>query len=306
MTVETKSLRIECLTCKATGLERIGKTQKAVECFICEGSGAIDYTYTPFTERVVTEEVIRVFPYTNYTVSPVMRRAPDTGKDLGAMPYEVWQALPLGKANLLEKSDAKARREMLELKGHMPFGISLHAGTQPLRVVCKSCSGTGLFIGNMELTGAAVPCIFCLGTGSVGIWYTAFHKRWPIGNITHVFPYTAHSAVRRHQGTPEFGTPYAIWQAQGCRKGDEPRTCACPVEIYGEACQVFGASAMRDDTDWCFQIESRRKRWGRSISTCKAYPYKSTCWYGFDAADDTERTRAYSDINTKLYLNRPR
>lgn len=300
MPVEIKSLRLSCLRCKATGLERIGGSQKALECESCAGSGALAFAYTPFTGRVAIEDVLCVFPHTGHTVTPNMRRAPDTGEDLGAMPYEVWQALPLGKASLLKESDAATKAVLLKLKGLVPFGISLHNGSIPMQIVCQSCSGTGLFIGNMECAGAAVPCVMCLGTGSVTVRYNAFEKRQQLGNITHVFPYTVGSAVRRLQGTPEFGTPYAIWQARGCRQGDEPRALACPVEIYDRDVLLFGETAMKADTDWCLEVLPAKHRWGRGITQCPAYPFKAACWRACDASDSTDRDSAMASLQVEL------
>lgn len=294
---ETKTLRIQCLTCAATGLERIGGSQTAVECYACKGSGAVDYTYTPFTRRVDAENVSHVFPYTGYVVTPT------TAIPQG-IPYKTWQSMPMHEANLLTKSDAEMKADLLKMKGVFPSSISLRLGTIPLKSVCYSCDGTGLVSGAMERDGAAVPCILCLGTGSVDIKYTAFDKRQAMGNITHVLPYTAISAVRRSQQIPARGTPYSVWQERGCCKGDEPRTIACPVEIYDRDVLLFGKTAMKADTDWCLQVQPGSQRWGRSITRCPAYPFKAACWQAFDASDDTDKETVLASLETELKIAR--
>ena len=297
MRVETKTLRIQCLTCKSTGLERIGGSQTAVECYTCKGSGAIDYAYTPFLGRVDTEHVSHVFPYTGYVVTPA------TPIPQG-IPYATWQSMPLGEANLLDKSDAETKADLLKMKGVFPSSISLRLGTIPLKSVCYSCDGTGLVSGSMECDGAAVPCILCLGTGGVEVSYTAFDKRQAMGNITHVFPYTAIAGFRRYQRTRATGTPYHVWQERGCCKGDEPRDIACPVEIYDRDVLLFGETAMKADTDWCLQVQPGSQRWGRSITRCPAYPFKTACWQAFDASDDTDREAVMTSLQTELKIAR--
>lgn len=277
-----KSISIQCQACSATGLERIGSGSQALECRYCKGSGCMLFAYTPFTSRAIKTGVRRVFPYTGRVVTPTVES--EHGLKLGSLSYSDWQALPEDAQNLLADSDPEGIGIVMQLRGLKPLGHSLYAGRVAQPIVCESCQGTGLVVGKMERDGAAVPCILCFGSGSHLVGYDVFEKRLPMRGITHVFPYTANVAFRR-SGTSATGTPYTVWQSNGCGVGDEPRDCMCPVEVYGEYVLLFGETAMKADTDWCLQVQPATQRWGRCISQCPAFQLKAACWQAFDASD---------------------
>lgn len=282
----SKSVTIECQACSATGLERIGRSSQALVCSFCKGNGSLRFAYTPFTSRANKQGIRRVFPYTGRVVTPEIESELDLR--LGSLSYSDWQALPADAQNLLVASDPEAIGVLMKLRGPDPLGRSLYAGAISHRIVCEPCQGTGLVVGEMEREGAAVPCILCFGSGAILVGYNAFEKRLPMHGITHVFPYTAGAAFRR-SGTSATGTPYAVWQSEGCSRGDEPRDCMCPVEIYGEDVLLFGKTGMKADTDWCLQVQPAIQRWGRAITQCPAFASKSVCWQAFDTSDDTHR-----------------
>lgn len=46
-----------------------------------------------------------------------------------------------------------------------------------LMVVCESCRGTGVYVGNAEQEGEGVVCIDCKGEGGKPLKFTLFHAR---------------------------------------------------------------------------------------------------------------------------------
>ena len=68
-----KGIKIECPSCNGTGVyvgmgERDGA---AVVCSACRGSGAKDFSYTPFTKRKMKKGVVRVYRSSGFVISAV-------------------------------------------------------------------------------------------------------------------------------------------------------------------------------------------------------------------------------------------
>lgn len=79
---------------------------------------------------------------------------------------------------------------MARLAGDRPAsGVDLD---MVIDIECRSCNGTGLYVGFAEPKGIAVVCVACKGGGCERLTYTPFTARKPRTGIT---------TVRRSAGT---------------------------------------------------------------------------------------------------------
>jgi len=120
-----------------------------------------------------------------------------------------------------------------------------------LEIECKSCNGTGLYVGTAEREGSAVICTTCEGTGcqDYNFGYTLFIERKIRNDVRRVFKRSCgyvHSAD--DQKGIEFskgGVLYADWIAG---KVPKPiKSLYCPLQWTGQEwssplyCKVSGA-----------------------------------------------------------------
>jgi hypothetical protein len=84
-----------------------------------------------------------------------------------------------------------------------------------MKIVCRSCGGTGLYRGSSEWFDSAVVCIDCAGAGGIDLEYEEFKGRRPAQHIKRVFKAVAgvrhsHKDVDGIQYS-KAGCTYAAW-----------------------------------------------------------------------------------------------
>lgn len=139
--------------------------------------------------------------------------------------------------------------------------------------VCKSCDGTGLYIGMGERDGAAVICHSCKGTGCEHIieTYQTFEGRKDYFYMTkRVFRVNPGICI----GGPDLsifgGMPIKEW-ALGLMfpKKSEDRLHTCPAWFYQSA-----DYKKKPDWDECLRCGT--------FSSCDNFGMKSACWIRWD------------------------
>jgi len=142
---------------------------------------------------------------------------------------------------------------------------------------CKSCKGTGLYVGLAERDGVAVICHTCKGTGChhIKIEYDDFSVRLPHRTVTHVVQVNPGICIGSGKGDQyklsDFGgMPYQDWlNGKEFKRGMENRKFTCPAWWYQSA-----DYDQRPDWDEC-------NRCG-AFSGCEHFPNKGECWERFD------------------------
>ena len=139
---------------------------------------------------------------------------------------------------------------------------------------CKSCKGTGLYIGMAECCGAAVVCHACKGTGChhVKIEYDDFIGRKSRSGVKRVFEVNPGIKIVEGSGVTlsDFGgMPYSNWdEGKPFPPKSENRKYTCPTWWYQSA-----DYNKKPDWDEC--------GWG-SFSSCRYFPSKLNCWIRWD------------------------
>lgn len=134
---------------------------------------------------------------------------------------------------------------------------------------CKTCKGTGLYIGMAEREGAAVVCRTCDGTGRhhVKIEYDDFEGRQPRADVKRV--HACNPGFMLNADKQWGGMPFEDWDAgKPFPPKSENRACACPAWWY----QTYNYD-LKPDWDWC--------EWG-AFSQCSHFKTKSECWKRWD------------------------
>lgn len=143
-----------------------------------------------------------------------------------------------------------------------------------IEIQCKSCKGTGLYVGMCERGGAAVVCVICEGTGQTTLEYDTFEGRKERDDISWVLE--ANPGIVIGEGKDlqfrDFGgMTYLAWKnGRFFNRGLEMRNFTCPA--------------------WWFQAAASDKppRWdecvgpGGSFPNCDHFEQKEKCWRFFD------------------------
>jgi hypothetical protein len=140
---------------------------------------------------------------------------------------------------------------------------------------CKSCAGTGLYIGIAERDGSAVVCHNCKGTGChhYKYEYAEFRGRKVAGRVKRVYEVNPGICIGTGNGLKheDFGgIPFGEWQAGGkFGPGTENRRFTCPA--------------------WWYQLADYSKKPGwheclccGSFDRCEHFPTKDACWERWD------------------------
>jgi hypothetical protein len=140
---------------------------------------------------------------------------------------------------------------------------------------CKSCNGTGLYVGMAERDGFAVVCSTCEGTGKhfQKIEYDDFEKRASRSNVVHVLEVNPGIGVgtgNGHKLTDFGGMPYKDWLKNGkFPPKSEMRKYVCPAWWYQSA-----NYKLKPDWKECCGCGS--------FSDCDHFSHKQKCWERFD------------------------
>jgi len=144
--------------------------------------------------------------------------------------------------------------------------------------VCKSCEGTGLYVGLGERDGVGVVCYKCKGTGCYHFVYEYedFKKRLPRKDIKWVIEYNPGICVglgnNRYQFEDFGGMSFVDWKGgKPFQVGMEMRKFVCPAWWY----QGVDYSK-KPEWDWC------NSSWGSSFSDCRYFKAKDKCWEKWD------------------------
>ena len=138
---------------------------------------------------------------------------------------------------------------------------------------CKSCSGTGLYIGFAEKEGASVICNQCKGTGKQHQYfeYTEFTGRKDNPKATHVFAVNPGIAVDNGKITPG-GVSKEEWLEDSSSPfslGNELRQHTCPAWWYQHA-------------DYTKMPNWRECILGGTFAHCHYFKDKHKCWERWD------------------------
>jgi len=144
---------------------------------------------------------------------------------------------------------------------------------------CKSCKGTGLYIGYAEKDGAAVVCCDCRGTGCrhTKIEYDDFEERIARDDVERVYEINPGIGIGKGKASGEYklsdfgGISYEVW-VKGHRKfgpGTENRRFTCPAWWYQTA-------DYEKKPDWADCVGFG------SFSGCDHFANKEDCWDRWD------------------------
>lgn len=136
---------------------------------------------------------------------------------------------------------------------------------------CKSCKGTGIYVGMAEREGAGVVCNTCEGTGCQkrSEVFTPFRRRVIRADVEQVYA-TSSGIVLAPDMVPG-GVPYHEWlnnPEAPFERGKEIRQHVCPSWWS----QSIGKGAL----SWPECIK------GGSFNKCPAFSTKELCWKQFD------------------------
>lgn len=145
---------------------------------------------------------------------------------------------------------------------------------------CKSCKGTGLYVGIAERDGMSVVCHNCKGTGCYHFkhQYEDFTERQKAPNVLRVVRVNPGITLGVGNGTTLTdygGMPYSEWlMGNDFTRGTEDRKHTCPAWWYQSA--DYEKKPSWDECLGC-----------GSFSGCKHFASKARCWERWDAAYST-------------------
>jgi len=141
---------------------------------------------------------------------------------------------------------------------------------------CKSCKGTGLYIGIGERDGAAIICHTCNGTGChhVCVEYDSFTIRQDNPNVRRVYKANPGICIGSNNSCTlaDFGgMPVKEWESGlPFPPGSEDRKHTCPAWFYQSA-------DYNKKPDW-----NECNCWGNTFSQCAHFQSKEKCWERWD------------------------
>lgn len=151
---------------------------------------------------------------------------------------------------------------------------------------CKSCNGTGLYVGMAERDGFAIVCSTCKGTGKfrLVIEYKDFEKRKKQKDVKRVLQVNCGIIVGTRKDDNSLdsfgGMSYKDWLAgKEFRRGMEMRAFTCPAWYYQSA-----DYDKKPDWEEC-------TGWGGSFSSCSEFSTKSKCWERFDKEQEQKELK---------------
>ena len=141
---------------------------------------------------------------------------------------------------------------------------------------CKSCKGTGLYVGVCERDGIAVVCHTCKGTGKqhVRFEYEEFAGRIPRSKIKRVLQtacgHVCGNNTAKGITIEDFGgQSYDDWATgKPFPPGSEMRRFACPAWWYQSV--DYDKKPSWDECEW------------GAFSACSHFSHKAACWARWD------------------------
>ena len=149
-----------------------------------------------------------------------------------------------------------------------------------LKHKCKTCSGTGLYVGFAEHDGTAVVCNICKGTGVQVFEYTYedFDEKLIKSGVTHVIEVNPGITVGARKGQYKLkdfgGISYQNWlKNDKFPPKSEMRKFTCPAWWYQHA-------DYEKKPDWRECVVFGR------FSSCPSFCNKEECWERFDKENE--------------------
>jgi len=149
---------------------------------------------------------------------------------------------------------------------------------------CKSCEGTGLYMGLAERNGAAIVCSDCEGTGRchVKIEYETFTQRKKRTSAKRVYQTNPGIVIGEGKGLSleDFGgMPLSDWEeGKPFPPKSENRKYTCPRWWYQSA-------NYKKQPKW----EECYSSMGTVFSKCKHFPDRESCWERWDEMQERRR-----------------
>lgn len=143
---------------------------------------------------------------------------------------------------------------------------------------CKSCNGTGLYVGMAERNGSAIVCHTCNGTGCHKFTheYEEFSgrvKRKDVDRVYQTNPGICIGTGNNHKLEDFGGISIEDWESGvPFSVGTENRKFTCP-------CWWYQSADYKLKPNWKECNESL----GSSFSQCKHFAHKDDCWKRFDS-----------------------
>lgn len=155
-----------------------------------------------------------------------------------------------------------------------------------MEIQCKSCGGTGVYVGIAEREGAAVVCRSCNGTGKYQykFEYEEFTGRKEKEGVTRVYKSNfgymiAPKKINFHPlgeiDLSREGVGYDAFLA-----GEMPghiKSLVCPMLADQGTCH-----SIRGFVDECDKLDGQGTLIGRPLSSCANQGNKATCWERFE------------------------
>jgi urease gamma subunit len=181
----------------------------------------------------------------------------------------------VSRIRTLEAENATLRRELAAADTSI---ATLSAGdvsgvermSESVQIECKSCDGTGLYIGVAEHDGAAVVCYRCKGTGEDTITFARFiERRPPTKPVSRVHVARGYVLSPNHPDCAG-GVAYQDWTPGMDVPADE--RLYCPMVYTNQEYCAFRT----EDGD-------ARPGIGQRIADCEYWHVKAACWVRYHA-----------------------
>ena len=154
---------------------------------------------------------------------------------------------------------------------------------------CKSCKGSGIYVGFAERDGAGVVCHRCDGKGfqNMKFDYEDFEERTVRDDVEQIFPHSGYVVGPSIQG----GIPYKLWLK-------DPEAILHPrYALHERTCPAQWVQGnLRKQLDWDKCKEGMTI--GIQFKQCKFYEEKYKCWTKiFEEYKEKEDERSAEEAN---------
>jgi hypothetical protein len=155
-------------------------------------------------------------------------------------------------------------------------------------IECRSCRGSGVYVGADERDGAAVVCPTCKGKGFTTFKYNEFNGLKQRDDVTRVYLsgygyVIAPKTIRYDLGVVDMlkeGVSYEEWL--NGKMPEHIRKLACPMLADQDACH-----RIKGFSDECGEMHGKLFL-GIPIDKCSYQPNKDLCWKRFDSQSNNK------------------
>ena len=152
-----------------------------------------------------------------------------------------------------------------------------------MKIKCKLCNGSGLYVGSLERAGAAVICDMCKGEGFIWFKYeefTGLEKREDVERVylsSYGYVIAPKEIDFKDNGEIDLGkegVSYEEWIAG--KKPKHIKRLVCPMLADQGTCRNI-----KGFVDMCETLHGKRL-WGIRLTKCNHQPKKEECWERFE------------------------